>query len=66
MQVRTLQHETVDALCHRHLGQTTGTVEATLDLNPGLVQYGPFLPAGVLVTLTAPQPKVKKLIQLWN
>ncbi|WP_439587641.1 tail protein X [Hydrogenophaga sp.] len=54
MQVRTLQGDTVDLLCHRHLGITTGgVVESTLALNPGLADAGPILPAGHLVTLAA-------------
>ena len=35
-QIRTLQAETVDALCWRHYGRTRGAVEAVLQANPGL------------------------------
>ena len=66
MQVRTLQHDTIDMVCWRHLGQTQGVVEATLQLNPGLAQRGPFLPAGLQVTLAPPQPAVKQMVQLWT
>ncbi len=66
MQVRTLQHDTVDALCWRHLGQTQGTVEATLALNPGLAARGPMLAAGVLVTLPKPTPQIRPMVQLWT
>ena len=68
MQVRTNQGETVDALCWRALARTQGVVEATLQLNPGLADYGPVLPARLLVNLpdttnsTATRPTVK----LWD
>ena len=66
MLVRTLQNDTVDLVCWRHLGQTDGVVEATLQLNPGLAQRGPILPAGVQITLATPQPSVKPMVQLWT
>ena len=43
-QIRTLQAETVDALCWRHYGRTRGAVEAVLQANPGLASCGPILP----------------------
>lgn len=61
-------HETVDALCMRTLGQTAGVVEATLAVNPGLAAKGPHLPVGTVVELpaiTAAQ-KTIKTIQLWD
>ncbi len=70
MQVRTQQHDTVDLLCHRHLGSTAqGLVERTYALNPGLAERGPLLPAGLLVTLatqadTAATPS--HTIHLWD
>jgi phage tail protein X len=54
LHVRTHQHDTVDALCWRHLGQTHTMVETTLALNPGLAARGLFLDAGVAVTLPLP------------
>lgn len=68
MVVRSLQGDTVDKLCYRHLGKTAGVTEATLELNHGLASYGPLLPAGVPVILpevtaaTATAPTV----QLWD
>ena len=35
MIVRTLQGDTVDALCWRHYGRTDGTVETVLEANTG-------------------------------
>ena len=49
--VRSLQGDTVDALCWRELGATTGVVEAVLELNRDLADLGPVLPTGTLVRL---------------
>ncbi|WP_034176947.1 tail protein X, partial [Burkholderia ambifaria] len=46
MMVHALQGETVDGLCWRVLGRTRGVVEAVLDLNRDLAQYGPVPPQG--------------------
>lgn len=70
MDVRALQGDTVDALCHRHLGTTAGgVVEATLDINPGLAALGPVLPEGTPVTLATPTtttPTTSSTVQLWD
>lgn len=68
MKVRTKQGDTVDALCWQQYGRTAGMVEAVLELNAGLADYGPILPSGLVVempdspatTPTAP------LLQLWD
>lgn len=67
MQVRTHQGDTVDALCWRHLGTTQGVVERALELNPGLAQRGPVLPAGVLIELPeAPTTTTRPTVNLWD
>ena len=69
-QVRTVQGDTVDLLCLRHLGTTgNGVVEATYAANPGLADLGPVLPTGILVTLAAaPQTSAtsQQAINLWD
>lgn len=66
-QVRSLQGDTVDLLCHRHLGATAGAVEAVYELNPGLAALGPVLPMATLVTLPESTPAAEKpLLQLWD
>ena len=68
MKVRAQQGDTVDLLCWRHYGRTTGMVEIVLEMNAGLADHGPFLPHGLEVempdkpatTPTAP------LLQLWD
>ena len=69
MQVRTQQGDTVDLLCHRHLGATSGgVVERTYALNPSLADQGAVLAAGCLVTLP-PAPTLtatSPTVTLWN
>lgn len=69
MQVRARQHDTVDALVWRYLGDGAGYVEQTLELNPGLAQHGAVLPSGLIVTLPEPvasSAAVADLVQLWD
>ena len=68
MQVRTNEGETVDSLCWRALARSQGAVEATLELNPGLAERGPILPAGLLVTLpdTTTSTATQRTIKLWD
>ncbi len=66
MQVRANQGDTLDALCHRHLGTTAGVVEQALQLNPGLADHGPILPHGTLVTLPDLQSDVIKTVETIN
>lgn len=71
MQVRTQQHDTVDALVWRYLGDGAGYVEHTLEMNPALARHGTVLPAGLVVTLPEPAPSTGQvaaadLVQLWD
>lgn len=67
MQVRSLQGDTVDQLCWRHLGVTSGVVEQTYALNRGLAALGPVLPSGTPVHLPeAKTQPVKTTVQLWD
>ena len=71
MQVRTRQHDTVDALVWRYLGNGAGYVEQTLDMNPALARHGAVLPAGLVVTLPEAAPSTGQLaaadlVQLWD
>ncbi|QDQ27715.1 phage tail protein [Chitinimonas arctica] len=68
MRVHAQQGDTVDALCHRYYGRTAGVVEAVLNHNRGVADFGPTLPHGTAVELpelTAPPPSTP-LIQLWD
>jgi phage tail protein X len=69
MQVRTQQHDTVDALVWRYLGDSAGYVEQTLEMNPALARHGAVLPAGLVVTLPEPAPSMGQaadIVQLWD
>lgn len=68
MRVIAQQGDTVDVLCHRHLGRTAGVTEAVLGSNPGLSAIGPVLPMGTAVELPdqLPAETNTNLIQLWD
>lgn len=67
MKVIANQNETLDAICYRIYGKTNGIVEAVLNLNPGLVDFGEIIPYGTEITLPDKAPKVtKKTINLWD
>ena len=71
MRVMALQGDTLDALCHRHLGTTARMVEKALALNYGISLHGPILPLGTVMELPeVPTPSagavVRPLVQLWD
>lgn len=68
MRVIAQQGDTLDELCHRHLGRTASVVESTLAANVGLAALGPVLPMGTAVELPDSVPAVAqtKLVQLWD
>jgi len=66
-EVRALQGDTVDRICHRVYGQTAGITEAVYEANPGLAEKGPVIPMGTLVRLPeATTQPTKATVQLWN
>lgn len=66
-QAAARQGDTLDALCHRALGTTAGTVEAALELNRGLADIGPTLPEGYLITLPERPAEIPAArINLWD
>lgn len=64
--VRAYDNDTLDGLCHRHLGRTGGSVEATLAATPGLAKRAANLTAGEQITLVAAPVQAKQMIQLWD
>lgn len=63
-----LQNDTVDAICWREYGRSSGVVELVLSANPNLAEFGPFIPMGTQVTLPeieTPQ-QTKQTINLWD
>lgn len=66
--VRAMQGDTVDLICARHLGRTSGAVEAVYAANPGLAALGAVLPIGTPVVLPAlsETTPTAKTVQLWD
>jgi phage tail protein X len=66
--VHAVQYDTVDALCWRHYGRTAGVVEAVLDANPGLADYGPTLHQGLVVLMPEAQTEAPhwQMVSLWD
>ena len=66
-ELRAIQGDTVDRICHRVYGRTAGVTEAVYQANPGLADIGPIIPTGTLVKLPAvtSQP-TQATVQLWN
>ena len=66
--IHALQYDTIDAICWREYGRSSGIVEKVLEANPKLAELGVFLPMGTEVFLpdieTAQQ--IKHTIQLWD
>ncbi len=48
---RCRQGDMLDWICWKHYGRTRDAVEAVLEANAGLADYGPVLPAGLEITL---------------
>lgn len=64
-----LQGETLDALCWRALGQTSGVVEQALELNRDLADAGAVLAEGqviVLPLILTPTVATREMVQLWD
>lgn len=55
----TKDKEMLDYICWKHYGYSSGAVEVVLEKNPGLAEYGSFLPAGLKIKL----PEIQKISQ---
>lgn len=66
-EVRAIQGDTADRICHRYYGRTAGVTEAVLEANPGLAKLGPVLPMGTPVKMPAVEAKqTKQTVALWD
>ncbi len=67
-QYRTRDGDTLDWICWKHYGRSSGAVEAVLAVNPGLADKGPVYAAGELITLPelAAAAETTTLIRLWD
>lgn len=64
----SIQGDTIDSICWRYYGYSTGVVELVLNANPQLAQYDVLLPIGTIVYLPIVHTvtQQKKSIQLWE
>nr|WP_237342972.1 tail protein X [Wolbachia endosymbiont of Folsomia candida] len=61
------ENEMLDLICWRHYGFTDGVVELVLETNPGLAEYGSFLPAGLKIKLPVIQEPLKRsTLKIWE
>ncbi|TGG92537.1 phage tail protein [Natronospirillum operosum] len=68
-QYRAADGETVDQICRQYYGYSNGSVEAVYEANRGLADHGPFLPAGLVITLPELgeiEQKVEVAKPIWN
>ena len=64
---RTSENDMLDWIAWKHYGKQSGAVEAMLEANPGIADYGDKLPAGLVIILPEIQlPKTDKIIKLWD
>lgn len=64
----TRDNDTVDLICWRHYGVSSGAVELVLEANPGLASLGAVLSAGTVIILpTMPEAvPVDTTVRLWD
>ena len=66
----TLDGDTIDLVCWRELGTTSGgVVETVLALNQNLSNNGPVLPGAIdviLPVITSATPSTIETVQLWD
>lgn len=64
----TRQGETVDLVCWKHYGHTSGVTEAVLAANRGLADLGSYLPMGTTIIMPVIEKKTaaRPLVSLWD
>lgn len=71
MLYKTIDGDVVDAICHRVYGNRPGMTEQVLEANrdingSSLADWGPVLPAGLIISLPELADAPKKRKQLWE
>lgn len=65
--VFSVQGDTVELICYRRYGYTSGVTEQILNTNPGLAALGPILPMGTKIELPDITAKTQpKTLNLWD
>lgn len=64
----TKDGDTLDYVCWRYYGRSSGAVEAVLEANRDLAERGVVLPAGVVIALPeiVEEDTAPKLTRLWE
>lgn len=66
-QYTTKSGDTVDYICWKEYGKTSGIVEKVLEANKNLAKYGIILPEGLTITLPDIQESIAETgIRLWD
>jgi phage tail protein X len=61
------QGDTLDAICYRYYGYTSGAVERVYQANRGLCNLGPVLPIGTRVVMPEiVQQQTANTVKLWE
>ena len=64
---RTSDGDTLDWICWKHYGRSSGTAETVLEANPGLAERGPIYDAGLEIILPdMPNAPQQSRIRLWD
>lgn len=69
MQVRSQQHDTLDEIIWRTLGDGSDYLAQALQLNPHIASYGAVLPSGTLIELppaAVAANTTQSTINLWD
>ena len=72
MEILTVQADftALDALLfRRYRREVPGLVERTYDLNPGLADFGPWLPVGAKIIVEPPEPtpaRARPVVSLYD
>lgn len=66
--VKSVQGDTIDLICWRYYGRTSGVTETVLESNLALAEQGPILVLGTEVVLPdiPAQQQMTKTINLWD
>lgn len=57
----------LDNICFKHYDARPGATEAVLEANPGLAEYGPVLPSGLVIDLPdLPALEPAQTVKLWD
>ncbi|MGL4734379.1 MAG: tail protein X [Enterovibrio sp.] len=65
--VRSVEGDTIDAICYRYFGRTGSITEQVLEINPHIADAGPALPVNTTVRLPVTTVAVRTSVTtLWD